>query len=211
MRKICESNSYSYPLTKKELLREVGIETARMSYPGSMSRGPTQVVKAGTKVKLEKHFSTDFPIMEIRDKASEIAKIYDKWHDQQTQNIGLLLKQEGCLGNKSNDEYAIGAKFLNTFMHQLMKYEWAHPLWQKLQLPLDARVFKSFRHIGRTSLAIRKINERIKKKTAYSISREDYKFIQENLWEYIKELNNRPRSEFKITSRIELNYLWLFE
>ena len=137
-----------YPLTGKELSRQIGVETARMSYPGSMSRGAKQIVKAGTK-------------------------------------------------------------FLNTFMHQLMKYKRAHPLWQKLHLPLDSRVFQSFRHISVTSPAIREIITCIGEKTAYSISRKDYKFIQENLLKYIKELNSRPGSEFKVTSRIELNYLWL--
>jgi hypothetical protein len=199
--------SMNYPLTKQELLERVARETARMSYPGSMSRGSTQVVMAGTKKKVEDYFAVRFPLYEVWDNASRIADQYDAWHEQRTKEIGRFLKRQKCLGNPNNNEFAIGSKFLNTFMHQLMKYEWARPLWQQLHLPLDARVFQAF---SRTKgLAMAKINSCIGTNTAYSISYEDYQFIQNALWEFMAELNERPNVEFQVKSRIELNYLWL--
>jgi hypothetical protein len=88
-----------------------------------------------------------------------------------------------------------------------MKYEWARPLWRQLHLPLDARIFQAFTRIK--SPAIAKINSCIGTNAAYSISYEDYRFIQNTLWEFIEELNGRPGAEFQVKSRIELNYLWL--
>jgi hypothetical protein len=199
----------SYPLTKQELLKQIALETARISYPGGMSRGAKQVVKAHTKEKIERYFVTKFPMCALRDNASGIASAYDSWHEQQAAAIGIFLEQQSCLGNPDNNKFVVGAKFLNTFMHQLMKYEWARPLWQQLHLPLDARVFYAFAHIE--SPSIEKINSRIGMKTAYSISRKDYQFIQATLREFVDELNKRPEVEFQVQSRIELNYLWLDE
>jgi len=197
----------NYPLTKQELLKQVALETARMSYPGGMSRGAKQVVTAGTKEQIESYFTTKFPMHELRENVSGIADVYDRWHEQQATAIGSFLEQQRCLGNPNNNKFAVGAKFLSTFMHQLMKYEWARPLWQQLHLPLDARVFQAFTRIE--SPAIAKINSRIGTKTAYSISHKDYQFIQDTLWEFVEELNKRPEAEFQVQSRIELNYLWL--
>jgi len=196
-----------YPLTKQELLKQVALETARMSYPGGMGRGPKQIVKAGTKKQVEYYFTTKFPIYEVRDNASGIAAVYDSWHEKQVNAIGDFLEQQGCLGNPDNTQIAVGAKFLDTFMHQLMKYEWARPIWQQLHLPLDARVFGAFDRIESSSIA--KIKSHIGGRSAYSISLKDYQFIQDALWEFVEELNKRPGAEFEIQSRIELNYLWL--
>lgn len=197
----------NYPLTKQELLKQVARETAKMSYPGSMSRGLKPVVKSGTKAKLENYFAAKFPLYSIWDDANNISARYDVWHEYQTKEIGRFLKKEQCLGNSNGNEFAISAKFLNTFMHQLMKYEWAHPLWRQLHLPLDTRVFRKFEKFK--SPAIEKIKNHIGTKTAYLISYEAYKFIQNTLWEFIDELNKRPGAEFQVRSRIELNYLWL--
>jgi hypothetical protein len=169
----------NYPLTKQELLKQIAHETAKMSYPGSMSRGPKQVVKSGTKAKLEDYFAVKFPLYEIWDNASHISDQYNAWHEHHTKEIGRFLKREQCLGNPNGNEFAVSAKFLNTFMHQLMKYEWARPLYRQLHLPLDTRVFKTFRLIN--SLAIAKIISCIGTNTAYSISYKDYKFIQNTL------------------------------
>ena len=162
---------------------------------------------AGTKKKVEDYFAVRFPLYEMWDNASRIADQYDAWHEQQTKEIGRFLKRQKCLGNPNGNEFAIGSKFLNTFMYQLIKYEWARPLWRQLHLPLDARVFQMFRRTKGPAIA--KIKSRIGTNTAYSISYEDYQFIQNALWEFIDELNERPNAEFQVKSRIELNYLWL--
>jgi hypothetical protein len=178
-----------------------------MSYPGGMTRGAKQVITAGGKQKIEEYFVNLFPLDRLWNDAAAIVQCYDSWHAEQTRELGDYLAQQNCLGYRGNNQYAVSAKLLNTFMHQLMKYEPLRPLWQQLHLPLDARVFQSFAK-NKTRVA-RKINSRIANKTAYSISPEDYQFIQSTLWEFIAELNKRDGAEFQVGSRIELNYLWL--
>ena len=90
-----------------------------------------------------------------------------------------------------------------------MKYEWARPLWKELHLPLDRNFFGAFWSRRNLSHATKEVFLHIGKKKPYSISREDYQFVQMMLWEFVKELNERPEAEIQFHSRIELNYLWL--
>jgi hypothetical protein len=185
----------NYPLTKKQLLKQIACETARMSYPGSMSRGAKQVVKLGTKLRIENYFVNRFPLAALYADVDQVAHNYDTWHEEQTQALGRLLLDHNCLGNPENNAFAVGAKFINTFMHQLMKYSQFRPLWAELHLPLDARVFQSFAKIT-DSPAIIRIKERIGARSAYALSYDDYKFVQDVLREFISELNRRPGMEF---------------
>lgn len=197
------------PLTIQQQLERIARETARLSYPGGMGRGRKQIVKAGTKQEVEEYFSTEFPLRVLWTDASQVADNYDTWHEQQARKLGRFLKQEQHWGNPENCSVVVGAKLVNTFMHQLMKYKEFRPLWCKLHLPLDSIVFQAFRKIRRTSSAITRIVKRVDSKAAYAISYDDYKFIQDTLWDFICELNSRAGVEFEIKSRIELNYLWL--
>ena len=198
------------PLTKQELLKQIALETSRMSYPGSMSCGSKQIVKATAKHELERYFANEFPISELYNNAKEISKDYDDWHKKQIIAIGDLLNDKQLLGNSKNKREVVAAKFLNTFMHQLMKYEWARSLYNGLHLPLDSRVFNAFKSFRQfESASIKEINNCVGKENAYSISYEDYEFIQQKLWDLIDELNKQPKIEFQIRSRIELNYFWL--
>jgi len=182
-----------------------------------MSRGKKnkQIVVKGAKQSIEEYFATAFPTSDLWNTVGQIASSmqeYDTWHAQQTTALGDFLAQQNCLGNMQNDRRAVAAKLLNTFMHQLTKYDRFRPLWPHLHLPLDGRVFDSFAQVQATrpsSLAIRKINQRIGTNTAYSISHTDYQFIQNTLWGFIHELDQRQGVQFQIISRIELNYLWL--
>jgi hypothetical protein len=196
-------------VTRQDYLEFIAIETANMSFPGSMGRGEKKVVKAGTKEKLKQFFASDFPLQDIFVDAKGRVLEYDRWHDQQVAVIARFLETEDCLGNPENTSYTIGAKFLNTFMHQLMKYEWARSFWKELHLPLDSYVLQAFAKRKRTSPAIEKITQHIGAKTAYSLSREDYQFVQNILWDFIAELNGRTKAEVQFHSRIELNYLWV--
>ena len=205
--RIMPKRTIHYPLTIRELLKQVARETARMSYPGSMSRGKKQVVKGGAKLKIEEYFVSAFPLATLWTDTRQIADNDDDWHEQQTQALGRFLVRHECLGNPANNSSAVGAKFINTFMHQLTKYERLRPLWPHLHLPLDVRVFQSFALLD--SPAITKIRERVGSNSAYAISYSDYKFVQDTLWDFISELNSRPGAEFKVKSRIELNYQWL--
>lgn len=202
----------SYPFTMRELQTAIAQETARMSYPGSMARGQNQVVKAGAKKQVETYFVSQFRRGALWSNVGNVADSYDVWHEQQTELLGAFLDEKNCLGNPRNNSLAVATKFLNTFMHQLMKYERFRPLWTHLHLPLDRRVFQAFRQAQETlplSHAIREINNRIGDRTAYSISYADYQFIQESLWDFIGDLNERRGVQFKLSSRIELNHLWI--
>jgi hypothetical protein len=196
-----------YPATIAELLNGMACETARMSYPGSMSRGRKKIVTKGSKKLIEEYFVSTFPLRELWDRPTHIAKHYDAWHRKQIHALGRFLKRKGCLGNAQNNPVAVASKFINTFMHQLMKHEHFRPLWPQLHLPLDQRVFDAFRNLN--GVAMCDIKNRIGGKTAYTISYDDYLFIQNALLDYIIELNNRRNAQFTVASRIELNYLWL--
>lgn len=191
------------PFTQSDLLQRIAVETARMSYPGSMSRGTKPVVSQGTKAPLELYFRDNFPIADVWTSALSIAQRYDSWHSDRVYEIAEHIGENISAHNVCP---SVAAKFLNTFMHQLMKYENPRPLFTHLHLPLDARVFSKLRLIGSPSLVpLRDIFSR----SPYSLPYSDHALVQGALWQFISELNTRPGVGFRITSRIELNWLWL--
>jgi hypothetical protein len=104
---------------------------------------------------------------------------------------------------------AVSAKFLDTFMHQLMKYEQCRPLWPVLHLPLDSRVFAALRRLKPSSLS--EVQD-LFSASPYSRRYEKHLNIQRALLRLIREFNDRPNAEFKIHSRVELNcLLWIEE
>jgi hypothetical protein len=105
--------------SREQLLKAVAQETARMSYPGRMGG----VVKAGTKKVVEQYFIVDFPIQDIWDKAGLISRTFDRWHEKRVHELGRHIRRRGLVKKKSDLGEALAAKFLNTYMHQLMKYE----------------------------------------------------------------------------------------
>src|SRR5712692_5277093 len=102
--------------SRKQLLKAVVQETARMSYPGRMGG----VVKAGTKKVVEKYFVADFPIQHMWDKAGLISGTFDRWHEKRVHELGGRIRKRGLVKKKSDLGEALAAKFLNTYMHQLM-------------------------------------------------------------------------------------------
>jgi len=98
---------------------------------------------------------------------------------------------------------------MNTFLHQLMKYEPCRPLWNHLHLPLDRRILEALGRLKRStnSRALGHVEE-ILEKPPYSITYSEYLEVQRALLDLLTELNGRPRSEVKLKSRIELNLLW---
>jgi len=191
------------PLTLDDLLQRIAVETARMSYPGSMSRGMKPVVSQGTKLSLESYFRTVFPIQEVWSSAASIANQYDTWHRNRVDEI---VGHIDSLVSPHNVSASVAAKFLNTFMHQLMKYEQARPLFPCLHLPLDARVFTKLARIKSQSL---ESFREIFRGSPYSIPYSHHEEIQTGLLRFLEELNARPRVDFRLASRIELNWLWL--
>lgn len=191
-----------FPKSLREYLQAVARETARMSYPPRMSG---VVVQAGAKLAVEQHFVNKFPLRLIWKDAPRVANRFDRWHKKRAQELGSTLNAGEWLKNKSNRVEAVAVKFLNTFLHQLMKYKPCRPLWKALHLTLDRKVFDQLRSLN--SPALEPI-EVILKKPPYSISYAQYIQIQRALSRLVAELNKRPDVEYKLTSRIELNVLW---
>lgn len=190
------------PITRNELLKHIARETARMSYPGSMSRGKKPVVAKGTKAELERYFTSDFPINQVWSSASELASTYEHWHKDRTNEIAAAIQAHV---SSHNTPEGVAAKFLNTFMHQLMKYEPCRSLQPALHLPLDARVFSVLSRLESPAL---KAVHALFSLSPYSLSYSDHQTIQQALLAFMGELNLRPDAEFTVQSRIELNWLW---
>jgi len=189
------------PQTKAELLECVALETARMSYPGSMSRGTRPVVKGDTKASLEKYFVLRFPMATVWDSARGIKKHYESWHRERTREVSASIRSLVVPGRVP---MAVAAKFLDTFMHQLMKYEPCRPLWPVLHLPLDRRVFSALSRMKLQSLSGLRC---YLSASPYDLLYSAHAEIQARLWKVIAELN--ASAEFKLQSRVELNWLWL--
>jgi hypothetical protein len=178
-----------------------------MSYPGSMSRGKKPVVRGKTKAWVEGYFATEFSLQELWASVDDVAKAYDGWHKAQTLKLGRYLESQDCLGDPEKSSAAVAAKFLNTFMHQIMKYPEMQPLWAYLHLPLDSRIFGAFK--SSSSPILEEIVGRQGSRSAYELSYAEYLEVQNRLMDYIGELNERPGAHFVVRSRIELNLLWL--
>ena len=113
-----KNKDHKIKLTKSEFLKQIAVETAKMSYPGGMSRGISPIVKAGTKAALQEYFENTFPIGKLWD---EQLNEFNDWHKERVEEISKRLAHKYYSKNRSAN--AISAKFLNTFMHQLMKYK----------------------------------------------------------------------------------------
>ena len=191
------------PLTHDEFIAVIARETARMSYPGSMSRGLKPIVKAGTKAALERYYAEQFPMSEVWSCTERLVSSYDAWHQERTVEMARVIRSRVP---RYNAPQAVATKFLNTFMHQLMKYQSCRPLLQALHLPLDARVFGALKSVSAASLS----NIRAELTSSpYVLSYQKYLRIQHALLDLVNELNSRAGAQFRIASRIELNWLWV--
>lgn len=153
-----------------------------------------------------RHFQGPVPAVVTVDAwhfGRERAGRYEDWHLERVKEMARVIKIQGPGGNQP---MSVAAKFLNTFMHQLMKYEPARPLFVAFHLPLDSRVFAALRR--ERSPALADIRDHLSK-SLYALEYDAHKQIQDALTRFIDELNRRPGAEFAIRSRIELNLLWL--
>ena len=192
----------SIPATCAELFELIARETARMSYPGSMSRGKKPVVAKGTKAELESYFAREFPLQNVWSSAPALASAYENWHEDRTNEIAIAIQDHVSSPNR----VGVAAKFLDTFMHQLMKYEPCRPLLPALHLPLDARVFSVLSRLR--SPALNTVRTHFLS-SPYSLPYSEHQVIQKALFAFMDELNLRPEAEFTVMFRIELNWLWI--
>jgi hypothetical protein len=164
------------------------------------------VLKKGTKKAVEEHFVEKFPLKTVWEDAPRVAHRFDRWHKKRVQELSSTLNTGKRVKNKSDRGEAVAAKFLNTFLHQLMKYEPCRPLYKALHLPLDRRIFDALRSMK--SPALEPIIA-VLRRPPYSISYAQYIQVQEALSKLVDSLNDRRGVKYKLTSRIELNLLWV--
>ncbi len=201
------------PSDKEELLTAFARETARMSYPGQMH----PIVKAGMKEELGKYFTSKFPMEQIWDDAAKVVLTYDQWHNDRVNEIAKVVSRYKRSSfreiPRNYNSKVIAAKFLNTFMYQLMKFENCRPLFKYLHLPLDRRVFDALRSTKLSFSGKEKIQAIIRKSPSpYTIKYSGYKEFQNALWSVVKVINKQPGQTITLTSRIELNcFLWSFD
>jgi hypothetical protein len=201
------------PVTLNDYLERVARETAKMSWPGQMS----PILHASTKGAVEGYFATSFlsEIQNLWDKPAAISDqaAFDDWHRRQVYRLGDFLQQGNHIKHERDGmptdyiSMAIACKLLNTFMHQLMKYQGFRALWKYLHLVLDDVAFSRLSSLRYKSLS--SVREILKNDNPYKIPYEKYALVQQQLLELVLEFNQQPNAQYRITSRIELNAaLW---
>lgn len=194
---------------KGQFVEAVARETARMSWPGQMGR----ILKAGTKKAVEEFFvckATTEPWMRIWTDPTLPAG-FDRWHKDLTSQLGEALKDGGHIKarRKNGAEYnpvAVATKLLNTYLHQLMKYEQPRRCYRVLHVPLD----QTIRRALVKELADKQCSdaaELLRKNNPYTLEYEQYFRIQIALREHCKKLSGPEYIHPKFVG-IELNLLW---
>ena len=183
----------------------IAIETARMSYPGSFSG---RLLKSRAKDAIVHHFKNNFPekLKRIWD-GTICRKQYDRWHKER---VNTLSRVVGRYKRKKKDtSFAISAKLLNTFMHQLMKYEKFRHLYKQLHLPLDKQVFVALRRLAKDENYRKQLVclKNLVNENPYRIDTKGYGKIQQKLWEVVGVYNKGLPKGCKLRSRIDLNCL----
>ncbi|HMC84314.1 MAG TPA: hypothetical protein VKI61_02270 [Chitinophagaceae bacterium] len=194
-------------LTLKKYLIIFAQETARMSYPGGMSRGKKQIVKEGAK-KIIQLFLSEIDLSKFWKKKTSISQ-YKKWHSHHSNDLSRKLT--GHLGNKNNNAQTVASKFLETFMQLLLRKREFESLRSVLYLPIDSvlvnklkgKKFKNFK-----SKYFEDIKRHLRNKTAYELDYETYVNIQHSLMPFLIDLNRALATKFKLKNRIDLNILW---
>jgi hypothetical protein len=159
-----------------------------------------RVVDGNTKCAVEGYFVKDFPIRDLWQGAHEISGRFDDWHKERTYGL------RECIGlQKATDKReAVAAKFLDTFLHQLMKYEKFRPLYPKLHLPLDRIVFNA---LWRCECPVLNPVRDVLQKPPYEITYVQYTQVQDALAQLVLGLNRRTGCDYKLQGRIDLNAL----
>ena len=126
-------------------------------------------------------------------------------------HLSKVIKKGNYRQDENDTSFALSAKLVNTFMHQLMKYEQFRYLYEQLHLPLDKSVFVSICKIipkhDRTEFScLRKLAFRWKN-CPCQFNKKDYTKIQSELSRLVEYYNKTVLTENQICSRIDLNCL----
>jgi len=192
---------WHFPASEKRRIEAMTRETARMSYPSSMSRGRRPLVKGGTKKAVEQSF-VDFSHVQKMLAGSIKPHQYGAWHRAVSEQLASSLGSKIC---RKTTREGVANKLLDTFMHQAMKYEAVRSNWPMLYLPLDRVVFNCLRSVD--SKAVARVHVELTK-NSYELTYDEYLNVQKALTAWCKELNARPGMTFRVRSRIELNWIW---
>jgi hypothetical protein len=166
-----------------------------------MSRGKNGVVKKGTKAVVEMYFARSWLVRKAVS-GSVTSTQYDAWHRKVS--FALAARIESKVGRKRS-AVAIAAKFVDTFMHQLMKYDDVRPLFPVLHLPLDRIVFLHLKSVAPGEL---RCVDDLLKSSPYELSYAQHMKVQRALRCWKDALNDRKRADFKLESAVELNLIW---
>lgn len=194
------SNSEDMFMGELEFLRHIVRETARMSYPGRFGGK----LRGGAKEATQEQFENVYP-----SKLQAQIAHYDVWHKKRINQLSHVIKKRNYRQDENDTSFALSAKLVNTFMHQLMKYEQFRYLYKHIHLPLDRTVFQRLCRAenGHNELhCLRKLVEPFTEH-AYRFDANTYAQIQERLWGVVNYFNDNVLTENQICSRIDLNCL----
>jgi hypothetical protein len=98
------------------------------------------------------------------------------------------------------NKVTVAAKFVDTFLYQLMKFQEYRNLWTDLYLIIDSRIISRLKKCGDAQL-----RNFLKDypNSPYEATYTQYLRLQDALDEYLKRINS-----YHIKSNIELNFLW---
>lgn len=176
-----------------------------MSWPGSMSRGKSPVIRGETKKVVESYFSSTFPLAHLWESPGGIGAIFDQWHYERIGELAGAIDPNVCSPNKP---WSVAAKFINTFLHQLQKYDVFRAIRPILHVPLDNRIFRVLHQAE--SNALSKVRP-LFRQSPYRMEYSKHLDIQQALLAFLAEMNCRPGAEFQFKARIDLNLLWVTE
>lgn len=194
------SNSEDMFMGELEFLRHIVRETARMSYPGRFGGK----LGGGAKKAIQSHFEKVCP-----DELQAQIENYDAWHKDLVDQLSQVIEERNYRQDENDTSFALSAKLVNTFMHQLMKYDRFRYLYKSLHLPLDRTVFQRLCRAENDHNELHHLRELVRPFTmhAYQFGAETYAQIQEELWGVVNYFNANVLPENQICSRIDLNCL----
>jgi len=172
------------------LFQQIAKETAKAASPGHffghVLKGEHKK-KEKTKKKLIDFFSDSkqFPIGNLwhRDLRPDC---YKGWHKEQTENLSCVIRGHiiSLHNHQKRTAFAVTAKLLDIFMHQLMKYNRFRYLYKVLYLPLDSKALQSISQQNVFGVTVcqqlREMAQKFQHDT-YSMSSKSYYKIQKEL------------------------------
>ena len=136
---------------------------------------------------------------------------FDEWHKIQSHHLAQHLETKNLIKFMNNDHYkpeAIACKLLNTFLHQLMKYNECKHTWCYLHLVIDNKAFDNLKRLKNTYKSINAISSTLSK-NPYELTYNEYMAFQNHMLTFMNEKKEKCDMDVSLDSRIKLNQiLW---